>query len=159
MVFDRCFAFCWRLRRRWSRCLRFTRQRRFGFRRQIAALRKRLGSNAQYKPILESADAIEKKLKPIDDTLWQGQMKASEEDLNYPDEINDQLKGIAEFMEGSDNAPTAADDAAYADLSGKADKLIAQWKEIKEKDLAALNEQIRRANIPAIAAPPSDSSK
>ena len=127
---------------------------------QIAALRKRLGSNAQDKPILASADAIEKKVKPIDDQLWQGQMKASEEDLNYPDEINDQLKGIAEFMEGSDNAPTAADYAAYADLSGKADKLIAQWKEIKEKDLAALNEQIRRANVPAIAAtPPPDSSK
>ena len=34
------------------------------------------------------------------------------------------------------------------------------WKEIKEKDLAALNEQIRRANIPAIAPTPlSDSSK
>lgn len=127
---------------------------------QIAALRKRLGSSAQHKPILDAADAIEKKMKPIDGQLWQAKMKASEEDLNYPDEINDQLKGIAEFMEGSDNAPTAADYAAYADLRGKADKLIAQWKEIKSKDLAALNEQIRKANIPAIAAmPPSDSSK
>ncbi|MGH9709363.1 MAG: hypothetical protein ACRD37_02305, partial [Candidatus Acidiferrales bacterium] len=127
---------------------------------QIAALRKRLGSNTQDKPILDAADAIEKKMKPIDDQLWQGQMKASEEDLNYPDEINDQLKGIAEFMEGSDNAPTAADSAAYEDLSGKVAKLVAQWKEIKSKDLAGLNEQIRRANIPAIAAmPPPDSSK
>ncbi|MGB7229848.1 MAG: hypothetical protein WBD26_19070, partial [Candidatus Acidiferrales bacterium] len=61
------------------------------------------------------------------------------------------LKGVAEFMEGSDNAPTAADYAAYADLSGKVTKLVAQWKEIEAKDLSALNEQIRRANIPAIA--------
>ncbi|MHB8754403.1 MAG: WD40/YVTN/BNR-like repeat-containing protein [Candidatus Acidiferrales bacterium] len=119
---------------------------------QIKTLRKRLGSSAQNKPILDAADAVERKMKPINDQLWQGKMKASEEDLNYPDEINDQLKGIAEFMEGSDYAPTAADYAAYADLSGKADKLIAQWKEIKSKNLAALNEQIRKANIPAIAA-------
>ena len=127
---------------------------------QIKTLRKRLGAGAQNKPILDAADAVEKKMEPINDQLWQGKMKASEEDLNYPDEINDQLKGIAEFMEGSDYAPTAADYAAYADLSGKADKLIAQWKQIKSKDLAALNEQIRKANIPAIAAmAPEDSSK
>ena len=127
---------------------------------QIKALRKRLDLSAQDKPILDAADAVEKKMKPINDQLWQGKMKASEEDLNYPDEINDQLKGIAEFMEGSDYAPTAADYAAYADLSGKADKLIAQWKDIKSKDLAALNEQIGKANIPAIAASaPAESSK
>ncbi|MGB7081329.1 MAG: hypothetical protein WBD54_06795, partial [Candidatus Acidiferrales bacterium] len=118
---------------------------------QIDALKKRIGSNAEQKPIVDAGDAIEKKMQSIDDQLWQGKMKASEEDLNYPDEINDQLKGVAEFMEGSDNAPTAADYAAYADLSGKVTKLVAQWKEIEAKDLSALNEQIRRANIPAIA--------
>ena len=128
---------------------------------QIEALRKRLGSSAQNKPILDAADAIEKKMEPIGDRLWQGKMKASEADLNYPDEINDQLKGVAEFMEGSDNAPTAADYAADAYLSGRTDKLVAQWKEIEAKDLAALNAQIRRANIPAIAAtaPPTESSQ
>jgi photosystem II stability/assembly factor-like uncharacterized protein len=118
---------------------------------QIAALHKRLGSDAKYKPILEAADALVKKTEPIDSQLWQGKMKASEEDLNFPDEINDQLKGVAEFMEQSDNAPTAADLAAYNDLSGKVTKLVADWKEIKAKDLAALNEQIRKADIPAIA--------
>ena len=118
---------------------------------QIDALKKRIGSNAQQKPIAEAGDAIEKKMQPIDEQLWQGKMKASEEDLNYPDEINDQLKGIAEFMEGSDNAPTAADYAAFQDLSGKVTQLVAQWREIKSKDLAALNEQIRRSNIAPIA--------
>ncbi|MFZ0211645.1 MAG: hypothetical protein WBE20_01290 [Candidatus Acidiferrales bacterium] len=127
---------------------------------QIEEMRKRLGSNANDKAIVDAGDAIEKQMEPIDSQLWQGKMKASEEDLNYPDEINDQLKGIAEFMEGSDNAPTAADYAAYADLSGRVDKLVAQWKEIKTKDLPALNEDIRRANVPAIApmAKPNGSS-
>ncbi|MGB6875957.1 MAG: hypothetical protein WBD87_07960 [Candidatus Acidiferrales bacterium] len=127
---------------------------------QIDALKKRIGSNAEQKPIVDAGDAVEKKMQPIDDQLWQGKMKASEEDLNYPDEINDQLKGIAEFMEGSDNAPTAADYAAYQDLSGKVTKLVAQWKDIEAKDLPALNEQIRRANIPPIApTAPSDSQQ
>ncbi|HEV2490153.1 MAG TPA: hypothetical protein VGT03_10125 [Candidatus Acidoferrales bacterium] len=118
---------------------------------QITALHKRLGADAKNKAILDAADALVKKTEPIDSQLWQGKMKASEEDLNFPDEINDQLKGIAEFMEQSDNAPTAADVAAYDDLSGKVAKLVAQWREIKEKDLVALNEQIRKADIPAIA--------
>ena len=124
---------------------------------QIAALHKRLGADARYKSILDSADALVKKTEPIDSQLWQGKMKASEEDLNFPDEINDQLKGIAEFMEQSDNAPTAAEIAANDDLSGKVTKLVADWKQIKEKDLAALNELIRKAEIPAIA--PSSQSK
>ncbi len=120
-------------------------------REQIDDLNKRLGSNERYKSIVDAGNAIENKMQPIDDKLWQRKMKASEEDLNFPDEINDQLKGIAEFMEGSDNAPTAADYAAYADLSGQVTKLVAQWSEIKSKDLAALNEEIRRANVPVIA--------
>ena len=118
---------------------------------QITALHKRLDGDAKYKAILNAADALVKKTEPIDSQLWQGKMKASEEDLNFPDEINDQLKGVAEFMEQSDNAPTAADLAAYDDLSGKVSKLVAQWKEIKAKDLAALNQQIRKAEIPSIA--------
>lgn len=60
-------------------------------------------------------------------------------------------------MEQSDNAPTAAEIAANDDLSGKVTKLVADWKQIKEKDLAALNELIRKAEIPAIA--PSSQSK
>lgn len=118
---------------------------------QFAALRKRLGTNTPDKNILDTVAAIEKKMEPIDSQLWQGKMKASEEDVNFPDEINDQLKGIAEFMEQSDTEPTAADYAAYGDLSGKVDTLVAEWKEIKSKDLAALNGEIRRADIPPIA--------
>jgi photosystem II stability/assembly factor-like uncharacterized protein len=126
---------------------------------QFAELRKRLASNAKDKSILDAAADIEKKMEPIDTQLWQRKMKASEADLNYPVEINDQLKGVAEFMEQSDTAPTAADIAAYQDLSQKVDKLASDWKEIKARDLAALNEQIRRANIPPIAPlPPPEES-
>jgi hypothetical protein len=126
---------------------------------QFAALRKRIGSDEKDKDILDAFAAIEKKIEPIDSQLWQGKMKASEEDLNYPDEINDQLKGLAEFMEGSDTEPTSADYAAYEDLSHKVTELVGQWKEIKAKDLTALNEQIRRSNIPPIApAPPLEGS-
>lgn len=120
-------------------------------REQMDALKKRIGSSAQAQQVKQACDAIQKKMQPIDDKLWQRQMKASEEDLNYPDEINDQLKGIAEFLEGSDNAPTAAEYAAYQDLSGKVSQLVGQWRDIKSKDLPALNDQIRRANIQTIA--------
>jgi len=120
-------------------------------REQMDALKKRIASNAQLKPIVDAADAIEKKMEPINNRLWQPKMKASEEDLNYPDELNDQLKGVAEFMEGSDNAPTAADYAAYQYLSSRVAKYVAQWREIQSKDLAAFNRQVRKANIPPVA--------
>ena len=43
----------------------------------------------------------------------------------------------------------------FDDLSQQADQQIAQWKQLREKDLAALNDLVRKENIPAIAPSPA----
>jgi hypothetical protein len=124
-------------------------------RAQLAALKKRLGSDEKAKAIAAAADAIDKKMTPVEDALNNSNVKASEDTLNFPVRLNDQLSSLESFVESADMPPTAQAIAAYEDLSAKVEAEAAQWKEIAEKDLAALNESMRKENIPAVAPAPA----
>jgi len=40
-------------------------------------------------------------------------------------------------------------------LSGRLDSVLAQWKDIRDKDLASLNELARKENIPLLSLKPA----
>jgi hypothetical protein len=48
-----------------------------------------------------------------------------------------------------DDVPTQQQYAAFEELNQKTQPLIAQWKEIRSRDLVALNDMIKQ-NVPAI---------
>jgi hypothetical protein len=50
----------------------------------------------------------------------------------------------------SDAAPTAAQINAAADAEHNFSAVMKRWEEIKKTDLAALNRQLRGANLPEI---------
>ncbi|MBZ5728271.1 MAG: glycoside hydrolase [Acidobacteriia bacterium] len=60
------------------------------------------------------------------------------------------LTGLIRLLEGADAAPTATQVAAVADRRAAVAKLIAQWTTLKTADLAALNAQLKQANLPAV---------
>ncbi|MGH9776149.1 MAG: VPS10 domain-containing protein [Candidatus Acidiferrales bacterium] len=120
-------------------------------RSQLEALKKRLGKSEETKSISDAADAIEKKLGPIEDALINKNIKSSEDSLNYPVRLNNKLSVLSEVVESADTAPTEQSGALFEDLKSQTDAQIAKWHEIVEKDLAALDEMIRKENIPAIA--------
>ncbi len=120
---------------------------------QFDALRKRLGADEKSKGILDAAAAIDKKMAAIEDELISKNVKATEDTLNYPVRLNNQLSSLAAFVERSDAPPTEQDYTAYGFLNSQVEVQAAKWKTIVEKDLAALNGKIRQANIPAISIP------
>jgi hypothetical protein len=120
-------------------------------RAQLEALRKRLGSSEQAKTIAGAAEAINKKMTPIEDALINPKIKATEDSLNYPLRLNNQLGTLAAFVDSADSAPTAQDYAALEFLNSKVAAQAAAWKETASKDLAELNERIRKENIPVIS--------
>lgn len=115
---------------------------------QIRSLRGRL-EDARYKSINDSADALEKRMMPIEEQLLQANAKSSEATLNYPVLIDEQLHGLVSSVE-YDGAPTQQQYAAFDALSQQATPLIAQWKNIRSSDLMALNDIMRKENVPAI---------
>jgi len=124
---------------------------------QMAALKTRLGSDEKVKDIVAAMDDLNKKIGAVEDGLVQLKAKAGEDALNFPNGPADQLQALGSTVDGSDNAPTQQSYAVFDKLSAPIGEQLAKWKDLKEKDLPALNDKISKANIPAIAlTPPKD---
>jgi photosystem II stability/assembly factor-like uncharacterized protein len=120
-------------------------------RSQIDALKKRLSADASAKPVLEAAEALTKKMNAVEEKIIQPKSKSGEDPLNYPIQVADQFVALQETVESADTAPTAAASTVYEELNKRLEVQLAAWHEIQSKDLAALNAEIQKANIPAIA--------
>jgi hypothetical protein len=120
-------------------------------RSQLDALKKRLSADPSAKPILDSADALTKKMNAVEEKIVQPKSKSGEDPLNYPIQVADQLVALQETVESADTAPTAASFTVYDELNTRLEAQLNAWHEIQSKDLAALNAAIQKANIPAIA--------
>ncbi len=120
-------------------------------RSQMQALKKRLGSDAKTKAIADAADAIEKKMAPVEEAILQVKSKAGQDPLNYPIRLNDKLMALANTVESADAAPTQQAYEVYDSLKSRLDPEVAKWNEILSKDLAGLNDMIRKENVPMLA--------
>ncbi|MGH9703799.1 MAG: glycosyl hydrolase, partial [Candidatus Acidiferrales bacterium] len=120
-------------------------------RAQIDALKKRLDGNEKDKAVLSAADELNKKMSAIESQIIQPKSKSNQDPLNYPIMTADQLMALASTVESGEGTPTAASYTVFDELSKQLDDQLAKWKEIQEKDLAALNELIRKENIAAVA--------
>jgi len=123
-------------------------------RSQLDALKKRLSTDANAKPILDSVDALNKKMNAIEEKIIQPKSTAGEDPLNFAIQVTDQLVALQGTVESADFAPTAASYVVYDELNARLEVQLAAWREIQSKDLAALNAAIQKANIPAIAPAP-----
>ena len=120
-------------------------------RSQLEALKKRLAADPSAKPILDSGDALIKKMNAVEEKIIQPKSKSGEDPLNFPIQVANQLADLQETVESADTAPTAASFTVFEELNSRLEVQLAAWHEIESKDLAALNAAIQKANIPAIA--------
>src|SRR5262249_56205752 len=84
--------------------------------------------DVKFKTVLDSANALDLKAKPIEEQLLQVQVKSSEANLNYPDLIDEQLHGLVSSV-SYDGPPTQPQYAAFESLKQQAAPLLAKWKE------------------------------
>ncbi len=118
---------------------------------QLDALKKRLATEAGAKVVVESADALKKKLDAVEEKIIQPKSKSGEDPLNYPIQVADQLMALLGTVESADAKPTAQSYVVFEELSGRLEKQLAAWREIQSKDLTALNELMQKNNIAAVA--------
>ena len=89
------------------------------------------------KPVLAAADALIAKMAPIEGRLVQVQMAASEDNLRYPNMLNEQYDTFISLLD-SDWAPTQPEREVYAYLHGELDGELAKWRALATRDLPAL---------------------
>jgi photosystem II stability/assembly factor-like uncharacterized protein len=128
-------------------------------RAQLKALRKRVTDSLHGKEIIATADDLDKKMTQVEGELVQTKAKASEDTLNFPVKLNDKLVTLAGMMGDADAAPAQQDYEVFDVLSRQLDAQLAQWKQIQSKELTALNDLMRKDNIPVVGlTPPAKAS-
>ena len=123
-------------------------------RTQLEALHKRLAGDDQHKDLAAAVEELRKKFGAFQDSLVQLKSKTGEDPLNFPIQIADQMVALESTVEDADAAPTAQCYTVFDLLSKQIAGPLAQWKDLRDKDLAALNQKIADAKIPAISLAP-----
>ena len=118
-------------------------------RARLQTIQKWSGETAAAKPVLEAAAALIAKMAPIEARLVQVQMAASEDNLRYPNMLNEQYDTFISMID-SDWRPTDPEREVYAYLHGELTSELAKWRALVASDLPALDAQLRKAGVPAI---------
>ncbi|MGH9862660.1 MAG: WD40/YVTN/BNR-like repeat-containing protein, partial [Candidatus Acidiferrales bacterium] len=120
-------------------------------RTQLETLKKRLTQEGTGKAVVDAAEELMKKMAPVEEAIIQVKSKSRQDPLNYPIMLNDKLTSLAGVIESADAAPTKQSYEVYDWLSQKLEAQLSSWKAIREHDLAALNDLIRKENVSPLA--------
>ncbi len=121
---------------------------------QLASLRSQLAEIKKQSPQGASAEAIEafdKKALALEGAptgRFGGRGAAPATDtLNL---VNGQLGALMQTLQEADVTPTAAEISAVSDRRQALAKLMPRWRDLKSRDLPALNVQLKQANLPEV---------
>jgi photosystem II stability/assembly factor-like uncharacterized protein len=117
---------------------------------QVRAVRAQLRDLEHQAPKGETADAIralEQKIAPLEGAA-PGFGQASHQDSFA--QLNGQFGQMLGVVDGADAAPTQTAQDTTGDLQRSLTVLENQWDDLKSRDINALNDQRRRANLPII---------
>jgi phage shock protein A len=117
---------------------------------QLQALEKRLGSSKETKALAEHAAELRKKIKAIEEELIQVNATAQEDEANYPVKLNSKFGYLSGVTDSADTAPTRAEEQVFAELDKKLSSQLDKWHEAVSKDLAELNDSMRKQDIAVV---------
>ena len=122
-------------------------------RAELNTLKKWVGDSPQAKPVVAASEELDKKMTPIEQQLIQVNMKSSEGNLRYPNQLNEQFDSLSHSVENADAAPTKSQYAVYDMLNGKLQEQLKPWRGLVDRDVPALNDLMRKSGVPVLAVP------
>jgi HAMP domain-containing protein len=135
-------------------------------RQQLQALEKRLGPVQAAKndpsdpphPVVTASADLRKKIAAIEEELIQVNGKSTEDFANYPTKLESKFAYLQNVTDSADTAPTAAEEAVFAELDQRLEAQLVKWRDVLSKDVVALNDTMRKNNV-ALIAPASTPAK
>jgi photosystem II stability/assembly factor-like uncharacterized protein len=124
-------------------------------RSQVAGLKRRLPENASTKPIMSSADELEKKLVAVRDQMINLTISANEDSLAYPPQIDAKLAFLAMDVGSADGAPTEAEQMEFEKLKRQSGELLSRWDDLQRRDLAAFQKLTAEGSLSTVVVPPA----
>jgi hypothetical protein len=84
-----------------------------------------------------AGEALDAKMTAIEEVLIQPRARASEDALNYPVRLNNQIAALGVLVAGGDNPPTDEQQRMWAELKREADEQLAAWNALKTGEVKA----------------------
>lgn len=122
-------------------------------RRQIEAWEHRLQANT-HPAMLEMASQIKEKIRTIEDKLIVSAEDYSMANRFYPTRLNGKLAGLVAVVNSADAAPTQQTRDVFDVVAAHINEQIARWQKTLKTEVAAFNDRVREADIPAVVLPP-----
>jgi photosystem II stability/assembly factor-like uncharacterized protein len=120
-----------------------------GLREQVDSWKTRLEETGNDE-LAEEAQQVSEKLVEAEGNLVESRTKGYADSFNYPPKVNSKLASMQGSVSFGDARPPAQQYEVFEHLSGLADQHMATLEAVIESDVAALNQKIVDAKVPAI---------
>ena len=124
-------------------------------RTQADDLTRRLTEAGRGGGLEETVSSLKVKLAAIEEAIYQTRNQSSQDALNYPPRLDNQLLALLGIVESADARPTDGSVERYGELRSELERLLTQLREVESVELARFNELVRATDTPAVILPAS----
>ncbi len=124
-------------------------------RKQLDDLSMRVRDQSGARPLIEATLSLNAKLTGIEEALYQTKNQSSQDPLNFPIRLNNELAALGGVVASADSAPTDQSYVIYEERVGEINTQLRKLDQIMRTDLVALNQLVREQNIPAVIVKPT----
>ena len=111
---------------------------------------KKWSTDGAAKPVIDAANQFIARMAPIEARLVQVKMAASEDNLRYPNMLNEQYDTFSGTLDSEDFGPTESQRQVFGYLHGELTAQLGRWQALRDADLPALQSLMQAQGVPAI---------
>ncbi len=127
-----------------------------GVREQLGLLERQLGDGPAEAEVVKAVRSLDERADSTATQLFQYRARVPKElFMNHPATLNVKLASLQGSVDGADAAPTAQQSAVYEMLRKRLDGVLAEWNEIRTKEIPALNELLKSHGVGPVFVPPA----
>jgi photosystem II stability/assembly factor-like uncharacterized protein len=119
-------------------------------RRQAQDMQRRTAGSPSAQAVADAAKKLDARMTPIEEAIIQTKSRSSQDPLNFPIRLNNELAALAGEVESADTAPTKQDYEVFEHLKRELEPQLTAWKQVLTTDVPAFNDLVKQQNIPAV---------
>ena len=122
-----------------------------GLRTNLQTLEKWTAAGSPNSEVIAAAKSLDQKMTPVEEKMINVKIKSTEDNLRYPNMLNEQYASFNDLIQSVDQTPTAQQLLVYDELHTRLSAQLAQWQQIQTTDVPALNDLMRKNGVPTLS--------
>ena len=122
-------------------------------RQQVADLSERLQAMGSDEALAASAKECQDALETVENKIYQAQAESSQDVLNFPPQLDNQLLDLLGVVNSGNAAPTVGAVQRYQDLKSELDAVQAELQDVLETQVRGFTDLVKEKEVPAVIVP------